>query len=236
MNNQGNIVDQDFLNLYEQMSNNLTPRNNSEKEYNNPFQQQNLEQDNWQQEVFRRNYPNYASKINVIPPPEFSLPSRLETQKVNQPDPADFDKIRSSLDIIAEDKKIKSECSDLNLLNWLRSHSIVSGNYVQNVDYILTKLKDYSLKSKSTICEVKKIDVVDCCQILTVVDIFKKAIKLILIKDEQEILKNSNENLKLIINDYFFKKGDILLCNLQNKEIQENQYIILNLKEVQILN
>ncbi|MCQ2816106.1 MAG: hypothetical protein MJ252_02460 [archaeon] len=132
-------------------------------------------------------------------------------------------------------QKFKFDISNLTFFNWLKAFSLVTNSEVQNVDYALKRLKDFSFNSRVSVCEVKEICLIDCIQVLTVVDINLKCLKLVVIKDEEENIKYENENLSLIINDYHFREGNMLICKLTDKALIDKDFYKISLREVQVI-
>ena len=220
----------DFLTLIDKCSNQLTK---GKSQQNNPNPNNDL--NDFTQQYFNARYPDIVDRNKVSPPSEFSFPSKSVKMTDKPPEKDSFENILKIIEVFKNNEKYKYKLRNINLFKWLKAYSIISETEIQNIDYALNKLKSHSFQSNSLICEVKDVCVVDCIQVLTVVDINLRSGKLILIKDEAESIKSSNEDLRLIINDYHFNIGDILLCRLKNKEQLEGEYFMMNLREIQIL-
>ena len=233
--NKGNNGD-DLFNYLQEFSNTLTKIKNNQETVQNQYNNNMLT--DYNQNLFKERYPDYANQDIFSEPPVLSYPSESGIVEIqNKDNEKSLGKILEFIEKHKVNEKYKKILDQLNIFKWMKSYSIFSGNEIQSVDLTLNKLKEFSIDSEqsSTLCEVKDICVVDCIQVLTVIDAKLNYAKLILIKDEKENIKNSNENLNLIINDYFFKVGDILIFNLKNKEKVKNQYFKLNLKEITIM-
>lgn len=139
------------------------------------------------------------------------------------------DVILGLIDKYNDNLKYRIQLKNLNFFKWIKCYSIITNSQVRNIDLALGKLKSFSFDSKNTLCEIKEVSIIDCIQILDVIDINLKKKKIILTKNENF----SSDNVDNIINDYFFKTGDIIFCSFKNKEENEKNFIRMCLKEIQ---
>ena len=108
---------------------------------------------------------------------------------------------------------------------------------IQNVNLALNQLKQsYSFEySKSSIlCEVKNIYIIDCYQLLDVIDVNFATKKIILTK---KVKKNSKDKGKIrIFYEYFVNMGDLILFKkpqLKPNIVYGEEYIELDIKDIQ---
>ena len=182
--------------------------NNEVNEYNN------LE------ENLREEYPQYFIK-EFKTPIEFKYsnnPLKEKTNKNNQ------DIILSFINKYEENIYYNELLKKLNLIKWLSSYSIITGNQIQSISLVLNHFKNnFSFNCSSILCEVKEVLIVDCIQVLTVIDIKLNKKKIILTNYE-------NKN-NFLIDDYFLREGDIIL--FRTKQKLEEKFLKLNTKEIQ---
>ena len=113
---------------------------------------------------------------------------------------------------------------NINLFKWLYAYNILSSNEIQNISFVLNKIKNnYSFESNNTIAEVKEIIINDCIQILNIIDINLNKKKLILISEDK------------IIDDNFLNIGDIIIFNINSGFQEENDFYKINIKQIQKL-
>ena len=182
--------------------------NNEINEYNN------LE------ENLREEYPQYFIK-EFKTPIEFKYsnnPLKEKTNKNNQ------DIILYFINKYEENIYYNELLKKLNLIKWLSSYSIITGNQIQSISLVLNHFKNnFSFNCSSILCEVKEVLIVDCIQVLTVIDIKLNKKKIILTNYE-------NKN-NFLIDDYFLREGDIIL--FRTKQKLEEKFLKLNTKEIQ---
>ena len=150
----------------------------------------------------------------------------------------------ASLSIIQKFKE-KKEINDnfqralskINIIKWLKIYSILWNKQIQNVNYCLNQLRmiysfDYS--KSSIICEVKNIFIIDCYQLLDVIDANFSTKKLILTKN---VKKNSKDKGKIkIFYENFVNVGDLLLFKKPQSKtniIYGEGYLELDIKDIQ---
>jgi hypothetical protein len=113
---------------------------------------------------------------------------------------------------------------NINLFKWLYAYNILSNNEIQNISFVLNKIKNnYSFECNNTIAEVKEIIINDCIQILNIIDINLNKKKLILISEDK------------IIDDNFLNIGDIIIFNINSGFQEENDFYKINIKQIQKL-
>lgn len=115
---------------------------------------------------------------------------------------------------------------NISLTKWMNSYIKLINPNIQSIDEMLTKLRSYSFESKSTLCEVKEITVLDCIQIITVKDIH--------LTEKKIVLTNNNGNYESVgdlINDYYLQEGDVFLC--KNKINYNSEFVRLNINDIQ---
>ena len=125
----------------------------------------------------------------------------------------------ASLSIIQElkDKKennniFQNILSKINILKWLKAYSILFNKEVQSVNICLSKLRNlYSFDSSNSniLCEIKNMFIIDCYQLLDVIDANFVCKKIILTKN---VKKDSKDKGKItIVQEYFVNIGDLIL-------------------------
>ena len=150
----------------------------------------------------------------------------------------------ASLSIIQkykEKKEIKENfnkiLSKINILKWLKVYSILMNKEIQNVNFCLNQLKkmySFDFSKTSILCEVKNLYIIDCYQLLDVIDANFATKKIILTKN---VKKNSKDKGKIkIFYEYFVNIGDLLLFKkpqLKPNIIYGEEYIELDVKDIQ---
>ena len=150
----------------------------------------------------------------------------------------------SSLSIIQkykDKKEIKENfqkiLSKINILKWLKVYTVLMNKEIQNVNLTLNQLKqlysfDYS--KSSILCEVKSIYIIDCYQLLDVIDVNFSTKKIILTK---KVKKNSKDKGKIrIFYEYFVNIGDLILFKkprLKPNIVYGEEYLELDIKDIQ---
>jgi hypothetical protein len=150
----------------------------------------------------------------------------------------------ASLSIIQKfkDKKEINEnfqktLSKINILKWLKVYTILMNQEIQNVNLCLNQLKklySFDLSKSSILCEVKNLYIIDCYQLLDVIDASFKTKKIILTKN---VKKNSKDKGKIkIFYEYFVNIGDLILFkkpNLKPNVIYGEEYLEMDIKDIQ---
>ena len=150
----------------------------------------------------------------------------------------------ASLSIIQKykDKKEENEnfqrmLSKINILKWLKVYTVLMNKEIQNVNLCLNQLKKlYSFEaSKSSIlCEVKNLYIIDCYQLLDVIDANFSFKKIILTKN---VKKNSKDKGKIkIFYEYFVNVGDLILFKkpqIKPTIAYGEEYLELDIKDIQ---
>ena len=150
----------------------------------------------------------------------------------------------ASLSIIQKykDKKEINEnfqktLSKINILKWLKAYCILLNKEIQSVNLCLNQLKkmysfDYS--KSSVLCEVKKLYIIDCYQLLDVIDANYTIKKIILTKN---VKKNSKDKGKIkIFYEYFVNIGDLILFKkpqIKPSIVYGEDYLELDIKDIQ---
>ena len=124
-----------------------------------------------------------------------------------------------------------------NLFKWLKSYELLFGNEIHSVELVMNQFKkNYSFQCNVSLCEVKEIDIIDCVQIISVIDANLNKKKLILTKgfkeNEKVDFSKKEDDIGEIIDDYFLRKGDVILCKIQGKNEMIKDYVKLNIKEI----
>lgn len=182
--------------------------------------------ENFTEDFVKEQYPAYFQD-NFITPNEFTL-----TKKGTDENSKNVDKINLLIEKNNTLQKTKFQLKNYNLFKWLNAYSQLYNTEVQSIDLAFSNLKKYSFNSNLALCEVKRITIIDCIQIISVIDITLKKKNIILTKYDYTN-NNSNENINNIINDYFLKVGDLFLCKFSGKNEPEKDYIKINIREIQ---
>lgn len=233
-NNPDKPGSKDFLNLFEDLSHNQNRETPIKCNIpNNPNQLSDPQVDeSVTQEYFNRQYPEYKNKDNIIPPSKFSFPSK----NANNDHENEKEKVLDFIEKLKVDGKYKKYFKNFSMCNWLQGYILVSGCEIQTVEYTFTKLKKYSFQCSPSMCEVKAISQADCLQIITVVDINLKRLKLLVTKEEENKMDYSKADIKSIVHDYYFDIGDVLLVNLEKARLLHDDTLTICLKSIEILN
>ena len=150
----------------------------------------------------------------------------------------------ASLSIIQKYKEKKENnenfnriLSKINILKWLKVYSVLMNKEIQNVNFCLNQLKklySFDFSKSSILCEVKNLYIIDCYQLLDVIDANFATKKIILTKN---VKKNSKDKGKIkIFYEYFVNIGDLLL--FKKPQIKPNivygeEYLELDIKDIQ---
>ena len=150
----------------------------------------------------------------------------------------------ASLSIIQKykDKKEINEnfqkaLSKINILKWLKVYTILMNKEIQNVNLALNQLRklySFDFSKTSILCEVKNLYIIDCYQLLDVIDANFSTKKIILTKN---VKKNSKDKGKIkIFYEYFVNIGDLILFKkpkLKPNIIYGEEYVELDIKDIQ---
>ena len=150
----------------------------------------------------------------------------------------------SSLSVIQrfkEKKEIKENFENIlrkiNILKWMKVYTILLNKEIQNVNLCLNTLKKtYSFNSGNTsiLCEVKNLLIIDCYQLLDVIDANFVTKKIILTKN---VKKNTEDKGKIkILYEYYVNIGDLILFKrpLIKPEIAYGEeFLELDIKDIQ---
>ena len=150
----------------------------------------------------------------------------------------------ASLSIIQKykDKKEINEnfqkaLSKINILKWLKVYTILMNKEIQNVNLALNqirKLYSFDFSKTSILCEVKNLYIIDCYQLLDVIDANFSTKRIILTKN---VKKNSKDKGKIkIFYEYFVNIGDLILFKkpkLKPNIIYGEEYVELDIKDIQ---
>ena len=127
--------------------------------------------------------------------------------------------------------------SKINILKWLKVYSILMNKEIQNVNFCLNQLKkmySFDLSKSSILCEVKNLYIIDCYQLLDVIDASFTTKKIILTKN---VKKNSKDKGKIkIFYEYFVNIGDLILFRkpkLNSSTVYGEEYLELDIKDIQ---
>lgn len=127
--------------------------------------------------------------------------------------------------------------SKINILKWLKVYSILMNKEIQNVNFSLNQLKkmySFDLSKSSILCEVKNLYIIDCYQLLDVIDASFTTKKIILTKN---VKKNSKDKGKIkIFYEYFVNIGDLILFRkpkLNSSKVYGEEYLELDIKDIQ---
>ena len=136
-----------------------------------------------------------------------------------------------------EDENFQRMLSKINILKWLKVYTVLMNKEIQNVNLCLNQLKKlYSFEtSKSSIlCEVKNLYIIDCYQLLDVIDANFSFKKIILTKN---VKKNSKDKGKIkIFYEYFVNIGDLILFKkpqIKPTIAYGEEYLELDIKDIQ---
>ena len=150
----------------------------------------------------------------------------------------------SSLSLIQkfkEKKEIKENFENIlrkiNILKWMKVYTILMNKEIQNINLCLNTLKRmYSFNSgnNSILCEVKNLLIIDCYQLLDVIDADFNTKKIILTKN---VKKNSEDKGKIkILYEYYVNIGDLILFkrpSVQSDIVNGEEFLELDIKDIQ---
>ena len=150
----------------------------------------------------------------------------------------------ASLSVIQKKKK-KKEIKEnfenilrkINILKWMKVYNILMNKEVQNVNLCLNTLKKmYSFDSgnSSILCEVKNLLIIDCYQLLDVIDANFSKKKIILTKN---VKKNKEDKGKIkILYEYYVNIGDLILFKrplTKGDIVYGEEFLELDIKDIQ---
>ena len=150
----------------------------------------------------------------------------------------------SSLSVIQrlkEKKEIKENFENIlrkiNILKWMKVYTILLNKEIQNVNLCLNTLKktnSFNSGNTSILCEVKNLLIIDCYQLLDVIDANFVTKKIILTKN---VKKNTEDKGKIkILYEYYVNIGDLILFKrpLIKPEIAYGEeFLELDIKDIQ---
>ena len=136
-----------------------------------------------------------------------------------------------------ENKNFQRMLSKINILKWLKVYTLLMNKEIQNVNLCLNQIKKlYSFESSksSILCEVKNLYIIDCYQLLDVIDANFSFKKIILTKN---VKKNSKDKGKIkIFYEYFVNIGDLILFKkpqIKPTVAYGEEYLELDIKDIQ---
>ena len=125
----------------------------------------------------------------------------------------------------------------INILKWMKVYTVLMNKDVQNVNLCLNTLKKmYSFDSGNTsiLCEVKNLLIIDCYQLLDVIDANFTTKKIILTKN---VKKNSEDKGKIkILYEYYVNIGDLILFKrplVKPDIVYGEEFLELDIKDIQ---
>ena len=151
---------------------------------------------------------------------------------------------KSSLSIIQKFKEKKETSQNfekilrkINILKWMKVYTILMNKEIQSINLCLNQLKKtYSFDSgnSSVLCEVKNLFIIDCYQLLDVIDANFVTKKIILTKN---VKKNPNDKGKIkILYEYYVNIGDLILFKRPLKKsdiVYGEEFLELDIKDIQ---
>ena len=140
-----------------------------------------------------------------------------------------------------EKKEIKENFENIlrkiNILKWMKVYNILMNKEVQSVNLCLNTLKKmYSFDSgnSSILCEVKNLLIIDCYQLLDVIDANFSTKKIILTKN---VKKNKEDKGKIkILYEYYVNIGDLILFKrplTKGDIVYGEEFLELDIKDIQ---
>ena len=151
---------------------------------------------------------------------------------------------KSSLSIIQKFKEKKETSQNfekilrkINILKWMKVYTILMNKEIQSINLCLNQLKKtYSFDSgnSSVLCEVKNLFIIDCYQLLDVIDANFVTKKIIITKN---VKKNPNDKGKIkILYEYYVNIGDLILFKrplLKPEIVYGEEFLELDIKDIQ---
>ena len=233
-----------------------SPKENKENLDTNNIQQIPMVNDN--------NFPSELNEMNILPEFNFSKNKtnnelnkdkddsqfiRMEKLREGLQNQPHFDfgiplNENASLSIIQkfkEKKEIKENFENIlrkiNILKWMKVYNILMNKEVQSVNLCLNTLKKiYSFDSgnSSILCEVKNLLIIDCYQLLDVIDANFSTKKIILTKN---VKKNKEDKGKIkILYEYYVNIGDLILFKrplTKGDIVYGEEFLELDIKDIQ---
>ena len=233
-----------------------SPRENKENLDTNNIQQIPMVNDN--------NFPSELNEMNILPEFNFSKNKtnnelnkdkddsqfiRMEKLREGLQNQPHFDfgiplNENASLSVIQkfkEKKEIKENFENIlrkiNILKWMKVYNILMNKEVQSVNLCLNTLKKmYSFDSgnSSILCEVKNLLIIDCYQLLDVIDSNFSTKKIILTKN---VKKNKEDKGKIkILYEYYVNIGDLILFKrplTKGDVVYGEEFLELDIKDIQ---
>ena len=150
----------------------------------------------------------------------------------------------SSLSLIQkfkEKKEIKENFENIlrkiNILKWMKVYTILMNKEIQNINLCLNTLKrmySFNCGNTSILCEVKNLLIIDCYQLLDVIDADFNTKKIILTKN---VKKNSEDKGKIkILYEYYVNIGDLILFkrpSIHPDIVNGEEFLELDIKDIQ---
>ena len=233
-----------------------SPKENKENLDTNNIQQIPMVNDN--------NFPSELNEMNILPEFNFSKNKtnnelnkdkddsqfiRMEKLREGLQNQPHFDfgiplNENASLSVIQkfkEKKEIKENFENIlrkiNILKWMKVYNILMNKEVQSVNLCLNTLKKmYSFDSgnSSILCEVKNLLIIDCYQLLDVIDANFSTKKIILTKN---VKKNKEDKGKIkILYEYYVNIGDLILFKrplTKGDIVYGEEFLELDIKDIQ---
>ena len=235
-----------------------SPKENKENLDTNNAQQIPMVNDN------NNNFPSELNEMNILPEFNFSKNRtnnglnkdkddsqfiRMEKLREGLQNQPHFDfgiplNENASLSVIQkfkEKKEIKENFENIlrkiNILKWMKVYNILMNKEVQSVNLCLNTLKKmYSFDSgnSSILCEVKNLLIIDCYQLLDVIDANFSTKKIILTKN---VKKNKEDKGKIkILYEYYVNIGDLILFKrplTKGDIVYGEEFLELDIKDIQ---
>ena len=235
-----------------------SPRENKENLDTNNIQQIPMVNDN------NNNFQSELNEMNILPEFNFSKNKtnnelnkdkddsqfiRMEKLREGLQNQPHFDfgiplNENASLSVIQkfkEKKEIKENFENIlrkiNILKWMKVYNILMNKEVQSVNLCLNTLKKmYSFDSgnSSILCEVKNLLIIDCYQLLDVIDANFSTKKIILTKN---VKKNKEDKGKIkILYEYYVNIGDLILFKrplTKGDIVYGEEFLELDIKDIQ---
>ena len=249
-----------FEEIMKELENTKSPQNNL-KENKENFDSTNI-QFNPNPLENENNFPPDSKEINIISDFKFSKNKNISKTKKGDSQFDRMEKLReglqnqphfdfgiplnenSSLSVIQKfkDKKEIKENFEyilrkINILKWMKVYTILMNKEIQNINLCLNTLKKmYSFNSGNTsiLCEVKNLLIIDCYQLLDVIDANFATKKIILTKN---VKKNSEDKGKIkILYEYYVNIGDLILFKrplVKPDIVYGEQFLELDIKDIQ---
>ena len=212
--------------------------------------------------INNNNFPQDSNDINIITDFKFSKNKNFPETKKDDSQFDRMEKLReglqnqphfdfgiplnenSSLSVIQkfkDKKEIKENFEDIlrkiNILKWMKVYTILMSKEIHNINLCLNTLKKlYSFNSSNTsiLCEVKNLFIIDCYQLLDVIDANFDTKKIILTKN---VKKDSEDKGKIkILYEYYVNIGDLILFKrplIKPDMVYGEEFLELDIKDIQ---